>query len=144
MIKKYAVLLTVTSVIILLPIIAGIILWPSLPNTIPSHWDANGNIDESTPIRENNEEHISKIDEDNLRFIAEELKITYIRRLTSEKEINKADNYIDSSISYERGNSESGSYEDLYWIAMLGAIGLMLWDFYGILAVLLLERKAVK
>ena len=45
MIKKHWKLLLLTSIIILLPILAGLILWDQLPQQIPSHWNANGEID---------------------------------------------------------------------------------------------------
>ena len=45
MIKKYWKTLAITSVIILLPIVAGVILWDQLPERIPSHWNAVGEID---------------------------------------------------------------------------------------------------
>lgn len=45
MIKKNWKVLLITSVAILLPMLAGIILWNQLPEKIPSHWNAVGEID---------------------------------------------------------------------------------------------------
>ena len=45
MIKKHWKLLLVTSIIILLPIVAGVVLWNQLPEQVPIHWNANGEID---------------------------------------------------------------------------------------------------
>lgn len=45
MIKKCWKTLAITSVIILLPIVAGVILWDQLPEKIPTHWNASGEID---------------------------------------------------------------------------------------------------
>ena len=45
MIKKNWKTLLVTSLIILLPILAGVILWDRLPEQIPSHWNAAGEVD---------------------------------------------------------------------------------------------------
>ena len=45
MIKKNLKTLIITSVIILLPILAGLILWNQLSEQIPSHWNASGEID---------------------------------------------------------------------------------------------------
>ena len=45
MIKKHWKLLFVTSIIILLPIVAGLILWNQLPEQVPIHWNANGEVD---------------------------------------------------------------------------------------------------
>ena len=45
MIKKNLKLLIITSFVILLPILAGVILWNQLPDPMPSHWNAAGEID---------------------------------------------------------------------------------------------------
>ena len=45
MIKKNLKVLIITSIIILLPILAGVILWNQLPDPMPSHWNAAGNVD---------------------------------------------------------------------------------------------------
>ena len=45
MIKKRLKLLIITSVIILLPILAGILLWNQLPEQLPIHWNAAGEVD---------------------------------------------------------------------------------------------------
>ena len=45
MIKKHLRVLILTSVIILLPILAGLILWDKLPDQIPSHWNISGEVD---------------------------------------------------------------------------------------------------
>ena len=38
--------LVITSLIILLPVVAGVILWDQLPEQIPTHWNAVGQIDD--------------------------------------------------------------------------------------------------
>ena len=45
MIKKNLKLLIVTSAIILLPVVVGLLLWNQLPAQMPSHWNADGEID---------------------------------------------------------------------------------------------------
>ena len=45
MIRKHLKVLIITSAIILLPILAGIILWKRLPEQLPIHWNAAGEID---------------------------------------------------------------------------------------------------
>ena len=45
MIRKNLKLLLITSAVILLPILVGVILWNQLPEQIPSHWNAAGEID---------------------------------------------------------------------------------------------------
>lgn len=45
MIKKHLKLLIITSIVILLPMLAGVILWNQLPEQIPSHWNAAGEVD---------------------------------------------------------------------------------------------------
>ena len=45
MIKKNLKILIITSVIILLPIVAGLILWNRLPEQVPIHWNMAGEVD---------------------------------------------------------------------------------------------------
>ncbi|MBE6731302.1 MAG: DUF1648 domain-containing protein [Ruminococcaceae bacterium] len=45
MIKKNLKILIITSLVILLPIAAGLILWNQLPENIPTHWNTKGEID---------------------------------------------------------------------------------------------------
>ena len=45
MIKKNKKLLLLTSVVMLLPILAGVLLWNRLPAQLPSHWNLAGEVD---------------------------------------------------------------------------------------------------
>lgn len=45
MIKKYWKVLAITSIVSLLPILAGVILWNQLPEQMPTHWNAAGEVD---------------------------------------------------------------------------------------------------
>ena len=45
MIKKNKGTLIITSIVLLIPIFIGLILWNQLPEQIPSHWDINGEVD---------------------------------------------------------------------------------------------------
>ena len=45
MIKKHWKTLLITSIIILLPVVAGLVLWNDLPDRIPTHWNVSGEID---------------------------------------------------------------------------------------------------
>ena len=45
MIKKNKGVLILTSIIMLIPMAIGLLLWTRLPEQVPSHWDINGNID---------------------------------------------------------------------------------------------------
>lgn len=45
MIKKNLKILITTSVVILLPVLVGLVLWGQLPERIPIHWNAAGEID---------------------------------------------------------------------------------------------------
>jgi uncharacterized membrane protein len=45
MIKKNWKLLLITTLVMLLPIVAGLLLWNQLPDQIPTHWNAAGEID---------------------------------------------------------------------------------------------------
>ena len=45
MIKRNLKIMIISSLVALLPIIAGVILWNKLPERMPIHWDASGNVD---------------------------------------------------------------------------------------------------
>ena len=45
MIRKNWKVLLITSIIILLPILAGVALWDQLPEQMPTHWNGSGQID---------------------------------------------------------------------------------------------------
>ena len=45
MIRKYWKLLLITSLVQLLPVLVGLILWDQLPAQIPTHWNAVGEVD---------------------------------------------------------------------------------------------------
>lgn len=45
MIKKNLKVLILTTVVMLLPILAGLILWNQLPDQMPTHWNASGEVD---------------------------------------------------------------------------------------------------
>ena len=45
MIKKHWKVLVITSLLTLLPVLAGVILWNQLPEQMPIHWNAAGEVD---------------------------------------------------------------------------------------------------
>ena len=45
MIKKNLKTLIITSILTLLPVLAGLYLWNTLPEQVPSHWNINGEVD---------------------------------------------------------------------------------------------------
>ena len=49
MAKRKIRVLILTSVIILLPMLAGLALWNQLPDTIPFHWNLAGEVDYQAP-----------------------------------------------------------------------------------------------
>ena len=49
MAKRKIGVLILTSVIILLPMLAGLALWNQLPDTIPFHWNLAGEVDYQAP-----------------------------------------------------------------------------------------------
>lgn len=49
MFKKHLKLMIITSIVILLPILIGLLLWQDLPNEIPIHWNMQGEIDGYAP-----------------------------------------------------------------------------------------------
>ena len=107
--------------------------------------DYHGEIDEYSYIKNSTgEEHVSKLDEQKLKQISQNLGINYYNRLQSNDIFNNTDNFIDIMVTYKKSDTDVSSYEDLYWIFMIGAIALILWDLYEILNTLMRERKAVK
>ncbi|MBO7274372.1 MAG: DUF1648 domain-containing protein [Clostridia bacterium] len=49
MTKQNIGILILTSIIVLLPIVAGVFLWERLPAQIPIHWSLSGEIDQYVP-----------------------------------------------------------------------------------------------
>lgn len=45
MIKRNKGMLILTSIVILIPMLVGLLLWSKLPEQIPSHWNINGEVD---------------------------------------------------------------------------------------------------
>jgi len=45
MLKKYKRTLIITSIVLLVPVIVGLLLWDKLPDPMPSHWDIHGEVD---------------------------------------------------------------------------------------------------
>ena len=45
MIKKNWKVLVITTIVMLMPILAGLILWNQLPEQMPTHWNAGGEVD---------------------------------------------------------------------------------------------------
>ncbi|MBE5802532.1 MAG: DUF1648 domain-containing protein [Clostridiales bacterium] len=45
MLKKYSKTLIITTIIILLPVLAGVVLWRRLPEQFPTHFNAAGEVD---------------------------------------------------------------------------------------------------
>ena len=45
MIKKYKKTLIFTSLILLIPVLVGLLLWDRLPDPMPSHWNIDGEVD---------------------------------------------------------------------------------------------------
>ena len=45
MIKKYKKTLIISSLVLLIPVIVGLLLWDRLPDPMPSHWNIHGEVD---------------------------------------------------------------------------------------------------
>lgn len=45
MIKKHKLALILTSLVTLIPILVGLLLWDKLPEQVPCHWDIHGQVD---------------------------------------------------------------------------------------------------
>lgn len=87
------------------------------------------------------EYHISKLDENNLKAIADSLSARYIRRDDTGELPKDLENYF---LSHTRSTGATEGKMDLYWIIAIAVIGLCLWDAASIAHKLALERKAVK
>ncbi len=95
-------------------------------------------------IRENtmsDEYHISRLNENNLKTIANKLNARFIRRDDTGELPNDLDSYFWSNM--KSADSAVGKI-DLYWIAAVIIIGLLLWDATVVAHKIALERKAVK
>ena len=45
LIKKYMRTLIISSLVLLIPVVVGLLLWNKLPDPMPSHWDIHGEVD---------------------------------------------------------------------------------------------------
>lgn len=107
--------------------------------------DSKNNIENSfVQDRGSFEPHISKINEQNLNKIASNLGLTYYRRSSAEDKFTDIKNFYNSANAFKRDDAKIKVNNELYWIPMLAASFLLLFDFYRILESLLLERRAAK
>ena len=49
MFKKYKKQLIFSSIVILLPIVCGLLMWDRLPELLPTHWNTTGEVDQYSP-----------------------------------------------------------------------------------------------
>ena len=87
--------------------------------------------------------HLSVINEENLKNIADKAGVKYIRRDDISELSKKADDYLTVNTSFLRDKYSDGFF-DIYWIVALLMLGLLLWELGDVASKLLLERKAVK
>lgn len=101
---------------------------------------------EDTPLKDSatGSAHISKLNENNLKSVAESMGLPYYRRSSSNDKFDSNENFLNTKATYRRGENNMKVDNELYWIPMLFAIALLLFDFFKILESLLLERKAAK
>lgn len=89
-------------------------------------------------------EHISRLNETNLSNVSDTLGIQYYRRANSGDKFDKTSNFVSETAIYHRSDSKTNASNDFYWLFVLIAVILLLWDFYGIIESILLERKVAK
>lgn len=89
-------------------------------------------------------EHISKLNESNLKDVADKIGVEYYRRSSSDDKFNSINSFAVESAIYHHSNDTTDVDNDLYWLFIIIAVALLLWDFYAILETLLLERKVAK
>lgn len=81
---------------------------------------------------------ISKLDEDNLKKIANKLGLEYYRRDADEIPSNAINN-IDNE-TQNNGDALTDGYIDTYWFFAMLLLFLLIWDFYRSFNYILLER----
>jgi len=101
---------------------------------------------EDTPLKDSatGSAHISKLNENNMKGVADSLGLPYYRRSSSNDKFSSNENFLSTKATYRRGDNNAKVDNEFYWIPMLFAIALLLFDFFKILESLLLERKAAK
>ena len=85
--------------------------------------------------------HISAINETNLKAIADDLGMRYIRRSENTELPRNLDQYFWENA---RSAEDTSNKMDTYWIISIAMIALLLWDATVVAHKLVLERKAVK
>ena len=88
--------------------------------------------------RDSNYCAISKIDQNNLKRISNQLGLEYYYR-DDNKIPDDMINSIKKQIQYSENESTNG-YIDTYWILAIVLLGLLIWDFYDSFNRVLLER----
>lgn len=92
------------------------------------------------PAEDQYVDHVSKLDEDNLRFIAEKLGLNYYERATFDELFDNNTRYLSQYSQYEQEGDINSRFE-LYWLFAIVILGLLLWDFSDILNELFSERR---
>ncbi|MBR5419112.1 VWA domain-containing protein [Candidatus Saccharibacteria bacterium] len=93
------------------------------------------------PAEDQYVDHVSKLDEDNLRFIAEKLSLNYYERESFDELFDDSTRFLSQYSQYEQEGDINSRFE-LYWLFALLIVGLLIWDFSDILNELFSERKA--
>ncbi len=89
-------------------------------------------------------EHISQLNSTGLAAVADSLSISYYPRSKSDDKFNDVKNFASEAAIYHRSDKTADVSQELYWLFIIVAIALLLWDFSFILDSLLLERKVAK
>lgn len=89
-------------------------------------------------------EHISQLNSTGLAAVADSLSISYYPRSKSDDKFNDVKNFASEAAIYHRSDKTADASQELYWLFIIVAIALLLWDFGFILDSLLLERKVAK
>ena len=88
--------------------------------------------------------HISKLNETNLTTIANKLGLPYYRRISSSDKFDSINSFSSPSITYKKSDKTAHVSAELYWIPMIAAFAILMYDFSAVLGVILLEREVVK
>ena len=105
-------------------------------------------ISDTTFIKEQTQsgwkDHISQLNSAGLTAVADSLSISYYPRSSSDDKFNDVKNFASEAAIYHHSDKKADVSQELYWLFIIVAIALLLWDFSSILDSLLLERKVAK
>ena len=71
---------------------------------------------------------ISKINEENLQKLAEDMKIDYVH-MVKQSDISEKIYQIKSKVENSKGTSDMSGYDDIYYMLAIPVLGLLVYEF---------------